>query len=194
MPQRVTELHCIVPIDNVRSVMQYGILSYERAAALPHASVAMQAVQDRRDLVQIPGGLKLHQYANLYFHARNPMMYLRQDQAEQLCVLQVSRDVLTMARVVLADQNASSNYVRFLGPQQLTALNLDRVYARDWRSDDRITYYQQKAAKCAEVLVPHCVPTHLIIGAYVVNEAAYNALQAIGFNRPVSIHPDLFFH
>lgn len=194
MPQRITELHCIVPIHNIKSVMQHGILSYERAAGLPHTSVAMQAVQDRRDLVQIPGGLKLHQYANLYFHARNPMMYLRQGQAEQLCVLQVSRDVLTIAHVVLADQNASSNYVRFLGSQQLATLNLDRVYARDWRSDNLITYYQQKAAKCAEVLVPHCVPTPLIIGAYVVNEDAYNALLAIGFDRPVSINPDLFFH
>jgi hypothetical protein len=194
MPQRVTELHCIVPIDNVSSVMQHGILSYERAAALPHASVAMQAVQERRDLVQIPGGLRLHQYANLYFHARNPMMFLRQGQAEQLCVLQVSRDVLTMASVVLADQNASSNYVRFLSPLQLAALNLGRVYARDWRSDNRITYYQQKAAKCAEVLVPHCVPAPLIIGAYVVNKAAYNALRAVGFDRPVIINPDLFFH
>lgn len=194
MPLRVTELHCIVPIGNVRSVMQHGILSYEKAAALPHVSVAMQAVQDRRDLVQIPGGLKLHQYANLYFHARNPMMYLRQNQAGLLCVLQVSRRVLTLADVVLADQNASSSYVRFLGPHQLAALNLDRVYARDWRCDDRITYYRQKAAKCAEVLVPHCVPAALITGAYVVNEEACNALLAIGFDRPVMINPDLFFH
>ncbi|EMN4465891.1 DUF4433 domain-containing protein [Aeromonas hydrophila] len=194
MPQRVTELHCIVPICNIRSVMQHGILSYERAAALPHTSVAMQAVQDRRDLVQIPRGLKLHQYANLYFHARNPMMYLRKGQAEQLCVLKVSRNVLAVASVVIADQNASSTYVRFLSPQQLASLNLDRVYAQDWRSDDQITYFQQKAAKCAEVLVPYSVPQSLIIGAYVVNNTAKASLQATGFSLPITINPDLFFH
>ncbi|MFM5495728.1 DUF4433 domain-containing protein [Aeromonas veronii] len=194
MPQRVTELHCIVPICNIRSVMQHGILSYERAAALPHTSVAMQAVQDRRDLVQIPRGLKLHQYANLYFHARNPMMYLRKGQAEQLCVLKVSRNVLAVASVVIADQNASSTYVRFLSPQQLASLNLDRVYAQDWRSDDQITYFQQKAAKCAEVLVPYSVSQSLIIGAYVVNNTAKASLQATGFSLPITINPDLFFH
>ncbi len=29
MPQRVTELHCIMPIGNVPSVMQHGLLSHE---------------------------------------------------------------------------------------------------------------------------------------------------------------------
>lgn len=194
MPHRVTELHCILPIGNIRSIMQHGILSYERATTLPHASVAMQAIQERRDQVQVPGGLRLHQYANLYFHARNPMMFQRKEQAEQLCVLRVSAEVLRLAHVVLADQNASSNYVRFLSPQQLAMLPLDRVYARDWRSDDQITYFRQKAAKCAEVLVPHCVPAALIIGAYVVSATASAALQATGFNCPVTINPDLFFH
>jgi hypothetical protein len=38
---RVTELHCIMPIANIGSVMQRGILSNERAAKLTHHSVAL---------------------------------------------------------------------------------------------------------------------------------------------------------
>lgn len=151
MPQRVTELHCIMPIGNVPSVIQHGLLSYERAAALTHRSVAMPEVQERRDKVLVPGGLRLHQYANLYFHARNPMMFKRKDGATGLCVLRVSRAVLELDNVVLADQNASSNYVRFLSPAQIGMIPLNWVYARDWTHPDRITYYRQKAAKCAEV-------------------------------------------
>jgi hypothetical protein len=75
MDARVTEFHCIMPLENIPSVLEHGILSHERMASLPHRSVAMQGVQERRDLKQVPGGLKLHQYANLYFHARNPMLY-----------------------------------------------------------------------------------------------------------------------
>ena len=194
MPQRVTELHCIMPIGNVPSVMQHGLLSHERAAALAHHSVAMQEVQDRRDKKQVPGGLKLHQYANLYFHARNPMMFSRKEQAQQLCVLRVSREVMNLDNVVLADQNASSDYVRFLSSEQLRAINFDMVYARDWRSDDRITYWRQKAAKCAEVLVPQSVPLALIFGAYVVNLQASEVLLAVGFNRPITIDADMFFY
>jgi len=40
MDQRVTELHCIMPAENIGYVMEHGMLSYERAAALKRASVA----------------------------------------------------------------------------------------------------------------------------------------------------------
>jgi hypothetical protein len=194
MPQRVTELHCIMPIANVPSVMQHGILSYEQAAKLRHHSVAMGEIQDRRDKVHVPGGLRLHQYANIYFHARNPMMYKRKDQAQTLCVLQVSADVLKLDKVVLADQNASSDYVRFLSPAQLRFINLDMVYAADWRHpNDQIAYFRHKAMKCAEVLVPGRVPPELIVGGYVANQAAAQALFSVGFDRAVHVSADLFF-
>ncbi|UIJ46246.1 DUF4433 domain-containing protein [Sphingomonas cannabina] len=116
MDPRVAELHCIMPIANLPSVLAHGILSYERAAQLQHASVAMQPVQDRRDQRRVPQGLRLHQYANLYFHARNPMLYKRLGEAGSLCVLRVSLDVLAMPGAVITDSNAASDYARFLHP------------------------------------------------------------------------------
>ena len=47
---RVTELHCIMPMANIGSVMAHGILSYERAARLAHHSVALQQVAERDGL------------------------------------------------------------------------------------------------------------------------------------------------
>lgn len=194
MPQRVKELHCIMPIANAPSVIHHGILSHERAARLKHHSVAMEEIQDRRDKVQVPGGMRLHHYANLYFHARNPMMFKRKDQAGSLCVLRVSRDVLALDRVVLADRNASSDYVRFLSPAQIRLINLDQVYADDWRHpNDRIEYFRHRAIMCAEVLVPNVVAPELIIGAYVVSQQARQSLLATGFNRAVQINAHLFF-
>jgi hypothetical protein len=117
MDARVTELHCIMPMANIASVLQLGILSYERAAKLPHHSVALQPVQERRDQKQVPGGLKLHHYANLYFHARNPMLYKRLGEAATLCVLQVSVDIFGLPGVVITDCNAASGYARYLAPR-----------------------------------------------------------------------------
>lgn len=88
--------HNIMPISNIPSVIQHGILANELAAQYAHKSVSMNEVQQRRDKVQIPNVLVLHQYANLYFDARNPMMYLRQD--EDICVLKVSDLILNLAR------------------------------------------------------------------------------------------------
>lgn len=192
MDARVTELQCIMPIANIASVMQHGILSHERATRLRHHSVAMQAMQDRRDVKTVPGGLKLHQYANLYFHARNPMLSVRRH--EEVCVLRVSTQVLMLAGTVITDQNAASDYVRFCAPGQWRLLDFDDIFARDWtHPDDRIREWRHKSRKCAEVLVPHQVPPRMIAGALVADESARSMLSRTGFGLPTIVDPDFFF-
>jgi hypothetical protein len=194
MNQRVTEFQCIMPMVNIPSVMEHGILSHERASKLAHASVAMDAIQEKRNVKHVPGGLKLHQYANLYFHARNPMLYKRKDQAADLCVLQVSTDVQAVEKVVFSDSNASSDYVRFLHPLQWRLLPFDDIYALDWRHpDDPIAYYRHRSRKCAEILVPHCVEPRFLLGARVVDENAGRRLEGLGFLLPITINSELFF-
>jgi hypothetical protein len=194
MDSRVKELHCIIPIDNVPSVLAHGILSYERAAKLPHHSVAMQPVQDKRDKKAVPGGLKLHQYANLYFHARNPMLHKRLPEVGQLCVLRVSLDVLKLPGAVITDQNAASDYVRFCAPAQWHLLDWDAIFAMDWRHpDDPIAYWRHKSRKCAEVLIPHRVESDFVTGAYVVDTTAAGRLAALGCALPTTIDSVLFF-
>jgi hypothetical protein len=191
---RVTELHCIMPIANIPSVMAHGILSYERAAKIQHHSVALQPVQDKRDQKQVPGGLKLHQYANLYFHARNPMLFKRLPEAPNLCVLCVSTQVLQLAGAVISDQNAASDYVRFLHPRQWQLLDFDAIYAMDWRHPGNpAAYYRHSSQKCAEVLVPQRVETRFFIGAYVVDDGAKKRLKSLGCALPVTANPVLFF-
>jgi hypothetical protein len=192
----VTEFQCIMPLENIPSVLRLGILSNERAAKLEHRSVAMEDVQEKRELKHVPGGLKLHQYANLYFHARNPMLYKRKGEVNNLCVLRISTEILQLPDVVLADCNASSPYVRFLAPSQWTLLDYEAIYAMDWNrqhANDPYGYRVHKARKCAEVLVPHVVETKFVIGAYVVDESTKAKLQSLGFDRAVTIDSEMFF-
>ncbi len=195
MSSRVTELHCIMPIINIPSVMAHGILCHEKAEKLKHYSVAMQEIQDKRDNVQVPGGLKLHQYANLYFDARNPMMFKRRKHAANLTVLIISTEVMRIDDVVVSDQNASSRWALFLSPEVgIKRLNFDLIYADDWRHpDDQIAYFQHKSAKCAEVLVPKCAPADYIQGAYVVSDKSKKALLELGFGLDIVVNPHLFF-
>ncbi|HJW40515.1 MAG TPA: DUF4433 domain-containing protein [Rhizomicrobium sp.] len=184
-----------MPIINVPSVLQQGILSHERAALLPHHSIALQPVQDRRDQTTIPGGLKLHQYANLYFHARNPMMFKRSGEAANICVLRISTGVLQVPGTVISDMNAASTkYVRFLHPSQWQWLDFDAIFALDWtHPGNPPAYYRHSAQKCAEVLVPSVVPPNQLLGAHVVDDAARVSLVQTGFGLPVAITPMLFF-
>ena len=194
MDPRVKELHCIMPISNIKSVMERGILSHERAAKLEHRSVALQPVQERRDRMRVPGGLSLHRYANLYFHARNPMLFMRKEEASDLCVLRVSTQVFHLDGTVISDRNAASTFVRFLHPNQWRELNFDAIYAIDWRHpDDEIAYRRRKAQKCAEVLVPHRVEPRFLTGAYVIDDTAALQIANRGFRLPVTSNPELFF-
>jgi hypothetical protein len=194
MDPRVTELHCIMPIVNIPSVKKHGILSYDRADALPHKSVALPPVQERRDQKQVPGGLRLHQYANLYFHARNPMLYKRLDESQSLCVLRVSTDVFNARGVVVTDCNAASDYARYLAPNQWPLINFDDVFALDWRHPGNPPrYYQHRSRKCAEVLVPNGVAYNLVRGAYVIDMSAQRNLISVDFDRPIEVNPGFFF-
>jgi ssDNA thymidine ADP-ribosyltransferase, DarT len=193
MDDRVREFQCIMPLANVPSVLQRGILSHERASKIDHESAAMEEIQERRDKKRVPGGLRLHQYANLYFHARNPMLYKRKENATSLCVLRVSTEVRHLPGVVITDQNAASDWVRFLHPRQYRLLDFDSIFAMDWRHpSDPIAYRRHRLRKCAEVLVPHVVDPEFLIGAYVINRDVADQFRTM-CDLSIMIDPIMFF-
>jgi hypothetical protein len=178
---------------NIGSIIKRSILSHKRAGRLRHASVAAEEIQARRVNKQVPGGLGLHEYANLYICTRNPMMFRRKDRHQESCVLRVAPDVLDIDGVVVADSNAASNYVRFAAaPAGLANVNRALVFAEDWTSQDQIEFWRQKAAKCAEVLVPNVVPPDFILGAYVSDTDAEAAPRAEAPGLAVQIDRHLF--
>lgn len=191
----VEEFQNITLIKHVPSILRHGIVSYVGAKKLPHESIALQAVQDERDKKQVPGGLALHEYANVYFHARNPMMSRRRDEAARLCVLRVSVEILNIPGAVITDQNAASKYVRFSAPDRLKYMNRDYIFARNWKHpDDQIEEWRHSSAKCAEALIPKSIPPNYLLGAYVVNDDARTQLASLGFALPIDVNADLFFH
>ena len=193
MDDRVREFQCIMPLANVPSVLQRGILSHERASKIEHESAAMPEIQERRDRKRVPGGLRLHQYANLYFHARNPMLYKRKENAANLCILRVSTDVRHVQGVVITDQNAASDWVRFLHPDQYQLLDFDSIFAMDWKHpNDPIALRRHRLQKCAEILVPHVVEPTFLVGAYVANQDVANRLRKI-CNLSITIDAEMFF-
>jgi hypothetical protein len=190
----LAELHYIAPIVNVQSILQHGILSHDLAKGVPHQSVAMNEIQDRRAEITVPGGRPLHEYANLYVCARNPMMFKRRDGYRGLCILRVDPAVLDVPGAVVTDGNASGIYVRFsAAPRGLAIVQGDWTFAEFWTDTDQITGWKKKAAKCAEVLVPDRVDPNYITGAYVACLEALDALQAQEAGISVVVNSNLFF-
>ena len=122
------------------------------------------------------------------------MLFKRLNEAAELCVLRISTQVLDLDGTVISDQNAASDYVRFLHPSQWQVLVFDDIFAMDWRHPgDPISFWRHKARKCAEVLVPNRIEIRFLTGAYVIDAAAAARLAALGFSAPISVSPVLFF-
>ena len=184
----------IMPVENIPSVIRNGILSFYETKNIEHSSVAMNEVQLRREMVKIPNGEKLHSYANLYFTYHNPMLYKRKDNAEELCVLAVSLDVLNIEGCVVTDQNAATDLVRFYEPKDgIDKIDFKKVFQQSWTHND---YYEQKlhkAIKCAEVLIPNSIPYEYIKGAYVVSEDVKNKMIDLGFDKKIVVESKVFY-
>jgi hypothetical protein len=194
--EELSELHYITPIANLPSIRYHGILSHNQAQKVAHQSVAMQEIQALRAKVVVPRGKRLHDYVNLYIHARNPMMYKRKQQHMDLCVLRISTEVLDLPAVVVSDGNAASDYVRFApAPAGLAIVDRELAFAIYWTDPDRIEWFRRSVARCAEVLVPDRLDARFIQGAYTSCPESQQTLVATGamVASEVVVNGGLFF-
>jgi len=190
----LNELGFIAPIASVPSIVERGILSHRLASKVPHQSIANESVQSLRATKRVPGGMYLHDYANLYICSRNPMLYVKRDVHETVCVLRVSTDVLDLPNVVITNANAARTFAKFLpAPEGLEIVDRELTFAKYWTHDDPDEQYRRKGLKCAEVLVPNKIHPKFIMGAYVSCQSSRTQLTALAPILNIGVNPWLFF-
>ena len=191
----VTELHYIAPMVNLPSILRLGVLSHAKAKRFEHLSIADSEVQARRAERRIPGGFRLHEYANLYFNARNAMLYKITSPPvvsppNDLAMLRVHPSVLDLEGVVVTEFNAAAG----AEPRWhqvatgLAILDRDEIFAERWTAS-----WEHKQRMMAEVLVPWSVPPSYVTGAYVVSEEAAVSLPQEARQLEVTAYPYMFF-
>ncbi|MCK4248814.1 MAG: DUF4433 domain-containing protein [Candidatus Omnitrophica bacterium] len=190
----IKELYFITDLVNVPSIMKDGILSHKRAQKIQHSSIALEDVQNRREDKKIPGTKKeLHDYANVYFDAHNPMLSRVRHKNNSICVLRIKKDILDITNVIVTDQNASRDCWFKPVDEGLSLLKAEEVFATWWtNSEDYFEEYRLKGVKCAEVLVPDLIQPSYIFGAYVANNKAKEEFEKVT-SLPVKINGTMFF-
>lgn len=191
---RVTELHYIAPIESLRSISLHGLMSHNRAAQLPHRSIADEEVQDRRVGKRVPQGLLLHDYVNMYFDARNPMMSARRGENPNLIVVRVDPAVLDLPGAVITDGNAASSDTRFFGsPDGLAELDEQFVFAEWWTDSDFFAYLEKKRRRCSEVLVPEVVTPEHILDCYTFDNQRSAICSEVADGLLIEVNHHVFF-
>lgn len=191
-------LYSIMPLINIPSVLKHGIVSHDFARKLQHESVAEESVQEKREIKIINANRRLHSYVNLYFDAHNPMLSRLRDRNEKICILAIHPEILNLPGVVVADRNAAVSVARFIEPEKMwETLDFERIYAKYWNTQEAeinpFIRAENKAIKCAEVLVPDVVPTEYILGAVVINTEVKKALMDFGFTKQIIVDSSRFF-
>lgn len=197
--KKVQYLYNINSIKNLKSIFRLGLLSKNEVKKLDLRYVIDLSnieVQSRRDNKKVPNYSFLHDYANLYFDARNPMMYVqvKNENINHLCVICISKKVLDLEGTVVTDKNAASALSMFLTPKEaLNELNFNEIFAQFWIDDNPRIMQERKSKKCAEVLVFNRIPVEYLIKIKVATNKAKILVEQLNLGVPVEIDKKMFF-
>ncbi|HRE46671.1 MAG TPA: DarT ssDNA thymidine ADP-ribosyltransferase family protein [Aggregatilineales bacterium] len=185
----------ITHINNVPSILERGILSHVLVAKehIPTAGIYDEQIVTQRQKRKMPDDRSLWDYANVYFHARNVMLYrvLRELSEEEIVVLSISAKILNLPGVFVTTGNAASGDSDILPPNEGLPIVatykplMDEAY---WSSNDG-----SKRKIMAECLVPDRIPAKFIEGIYVASQSVREKFPFPKKDITVTPEPNLFF-
>lgn len=199
---RYTSIYCLYNINslsNLKSIMQYGILSKNllKKLNIQNTDISNLSVQSIRDFKRVPNHGPLHDYANLYFDARNPMLYylVHNKDIDTLCILCIDKRVLDLPETVVTDRNAAASLAIFESPDKaLELLNFGVILSQSWDDKDSLKKDEKKKIKCAEVLILNKVPIEYILCVKVGSEKAKQRIEELNLGLPIYLDRNLFFN
>ena len=194
---KIKSLYYITHINNLPSILERGILSYDRAKA---EIVCPTPIYDGNMVVgprnyKTPYGKSLWFYVNLYFQPRNAMMYgiVHQTDLKNLVVVGIDKKVLEAQDVLITDGSAADNQTQFYPPAK--GLKMLRkqwaIIQEEWWNN----FDGSKRKMMAECLIPNSVKPGHIHSVYVADNKMRDAVQEIVGNCEITVRskPDLFF-
>lgn len=197
LPQ-ISGLYYITHIENIPSILAHGIFSHERVLAekIPYARIyGEDIIVNRRD-IQTPDGHSLWHFANLYFQARNPMLYrvTHEKPVHEIAVILLKPEILDRLDIFISTGNAAHSASKILpygeGRKELRKIIKD-TKLEYWKEEDG-----SKRKIMAECLVPDMVSPNLIQTIYVATRSAKANLETLipYSNIPIVTEPYIFFH
>jgi hypothetical protein len=196
MASKPKQLFYITHIDNINSILSKGILSHQYIEEnnIPFTPIYDAGIVSNRKERLTPSGRNLWHYANLYFQARNPMLYrvVSEKSAQNIAVVGVVFNVISQRDVFVSDGNAASHASNILpASEHLKVLrDLKNILNYEWWKDED----GSKRKIMAECLIPERVTPDCIKAIYVATpETAKKIKSNLSVDVPVIPEPKVFF-
>jgi O-acetyl-ADP-ribose deacetylase (regulator of RNase III) len=201
MPKRIVKsLFYITHINNLPSILRYGILSHRQVEAqgIPFTPVYNPEIVANREQRLTPDRKSLWDYANVYFQPRNPMLYkvMSETDKKDVVIVGVKPQVVDVKGAFISLGNAASSLSPLLDIKTgLQFINGEywQIISNDWWKTEDGT----KRKIMAECLVPNGIPPTDIHSIYVTSSAVAEKVRPVlnVFTQPVSVivEPHMFF-
>ena len=193
----IRNLYYITHINNLPSILDKGILSHEKIEKehVQSTRIYNTDIVNRRKEKSTPDEKSLWSYANLYFQARNPMMYrvVHEKGARDLAVVSIAKKILQTPNIFITDGNAANDPTQFYFPS-----NGLKILGQQWKIVQNEWWNTLDGSKrkiMAECLVPNSVSPEFINSIYVADEEARARLSGMVGYRSISVIPEpkMFF-
>ena len=201
MPKRkkpeIKGLYYITHIENLPSILSDGVFSHQLVEDrdVNYRPIYDASIVGNRKLKVTPDGRSLWNFANIYFQARNPMLYrvAHEKDLNEIAVLGIRPQVLEMHDIYITDGNAANAETSFfMHTEGISAISQiwDTINAEWWNSVDG-----SKRKIMAECLVPTLIPPELVHSIYVADHNTAEQVRTLIAPRelPVIPEPNMFF-
>ncbi len=190
MPQN---FYYICHVSNIESILENGIFARAQIEEeeIKHTDIHNPQVLARRDK-EVPSGKNLREYVNLYFQARNAMLYrlIHNFGREDIVVLSIKSSVIELEGSYFTDRNAATHAAEFYSDiKKLNRIDKKILKNEYWTDSD-----DTKQKMMAEVLVADKISPDNIIAIYLLQKNDTIKKLAESKSIPVVTEPHMFFH
>jgi hypothetical protein len=190
-------LYYITHVKNLSSILRLGILSHKLVEdkGISYTRIYDEEIVAARKDKLAPDGKSLWSFANLYFNARNPMLYRvkYEKPLDDIAVVCVNPNILQRPDIFITTGNARASQSAIL-TQDVGIKELPRIK----RAFDIVWWKPEDGSKrkiMAECLVPDLVLPEHIQAIYVANHKIREKVEAMlrPSGIPVIPEPNMFF-
>jgi hypothetical protein len=168
-----------------------GLLSHSAVPANAYEDISDHAVQIYRRRNEPVYSRSIHSYVPTYLNPMNPMLYVKKEMFDSLCILRIQMSVVLENEFIFTDGNAASRDTNFYNdPQSVSKLNWDLLHGSTW-TDSHLEPHVAKRIRCAELLVYPFIDVKYINGIYSCSSELVERLQRNGLKA--TYEPRLFF-
>lgn len=193
----VKGLYYITHINNIPSILKHGILSHAlvEEQKVEFTPIYNSQIVTQRHHKRTPDGKNLWDFANLYFQARNPMLYrvVYEKGKNEIVILGVRPDVLNLPGAFISTGNAASAPSQILPAKE----GIKEIY-KIWKIITSEWWKEEDGSKrkiMSECLLPDRIPPEYLHTIYVANHTVADKVKQFirSSTIPVVPEPTMFF-